>query len=521
MADKPRETSSHIPLENVYSGGDARNAHLGAPGEYPYTRGIHAEMYRKRLWTMRQYAGTGTARETNTRFKYLLANGQTGLSTAFDLPTQNGYDADHPNAEGEVGKVGVSISSLADMEELFDGIPLGDVSTSMTINAPAAILLAMYVVAAEKRGVPLAQLSGTTQNDVLKEYVARGTYIFPPRHALRLAAELIAYSARELPKWNPISASGYHMRDAGSTAVQEMAFAVSNAIAYVDATRAWGVAVDTFAPRISWIFNTHNHFFEEVAKYRALRRLWARILRERFGARDPRSWQLRTHSQTGGATLTLQQPENNVVRAAYQAMAAVLGGVQSLALSCRDEAISIPTEESQEIALRTQQILAHETGVADVADPLGGSYYVEALTDELEKRAVALIDEIDAMGGAVAAIENGFMQRAIDDEAYRAQCEIESGARVVVGVNAFQRLEQSRLARFPLDPAAEAAQIEKLHTLRARRDNDAVSGALADVRTATERGDAQIPPIIAAVRAYATTGEIVDAIAAVWGRYRP
>jgi methylmalonyl-CoA mutase N-terminal domain/subunit len=392
----------------------------------------------------------------------------------------------------------------------------------MTINAPAAILLAMYVVAAGKRGVPLAGLSGTTQNDVLKEYVARGTYIFPPRHALRLAAELIAYSARELPKWNPISVSGYHMRDAGATAVEEMAFAVSNGIAYVDATRAFGIAVDAFAPRISWIFNTHNHFFEEVAKYRALRRLWARTLRDRFGARDPRSWQLRTHSQTGGATLTLQQPDNNVVRAAFQAMAAVLGGVQSLALSCRDEAISIPTEASQEIALRTQQILAHETGVADVADPLGGSYYVEALTDELERRARVLIGEIDAMGGAVAAIESGYMQRAIDDEAYRHQCEVESGARVVVGVNVFRRPElEDRLARFPLDPVAEPAQREALRALRAGRDNAAVQRALADLRAATERGDAQIPLIIAAVRAYATTGEITDSIATIWGRYRP
>ena len=492
---------------------------LGSPGEYPYTRGVQPTMYRGRLWTMRQYAGYGTAEESNQRFRFLLSQGQAGLSVAFDLPTQCGYDSDHPWAEAEVGQVGVAIDSLRDMELLFDGIPLDQVSTSMTINAPAPVLVAMYMAVGEKQGVAPEQLMGTAQNDILKEYVARGTYIYPPRPSLRLAADLIAYSARQLPKFNSISISGYHIRDAGATAVQEMAFAFANAVAYIDAVTKAGVDIDEFAPRISWIFNTHSNFFEEIAKYRALRRWWARLMRERLGARDPRSWMFRTHVQTGGATLTAQQPENNVVRAALQSLASVLGGVQSLALSCYDEALAIPTEEAQRIALRTQQIIAHETGVADTVDPLAGSYYLEHLTNELEKQAQRYLDRIDDLGGAVAAIESGYMQREIQEAAVAQQWELEAGRRVVVGVNRFVEGERPHTI-FRVNGEVARSQRERLQALKAERDSQAVAASLARLEEAARSEDNLMPAILEAVKTYATLGEISDAMREVFGEYR-
>jgi len=518
-------TPSGLRVKRLYTPEDAEGRDyleaIGFPGQYPYTRGIYPTMYRGQLWTMRQYAGAGTARASNARFRYLLSEGQTGLSVAFDLPTQMGLDSDHPLAAGEVGQVGVAIDSLRDMEVLFEGIPLDRVTTSMTINAPAAVLLALYVAVAEKQGVPLSKISGTVQNDVLKEYVARGTYIFPPRPSLRLAADLITYCAEHVPRWNPISISGYHMREAGATAVQEIAFTFANAIAYVEAVRRRGVNVDAFAPRISWIFNTHNHFFEEIAKYRALRRMWARIMRDRFGAKDPRSWMFRTHTQTGGSTLTAQQPENNIVRAAIQALAAVLGGVQSMALSCFDEALALPTEQAQRIALRTQQIIAYESGVTDTVDPLAGSYYVEALTDELERRATAELDAIEASGGAVEAIERGYMQRAIQEEAYAHQNAVEAGTRIVVGVNRFQEEgPPAPLHLYRTDPGAERAQIGELERLRRERDNDAVSAALKRLREAA-LGEANLmAPILEAVAVYATVGEICGVFREVFGEYK-
>ncbi len=493
---------------------------IGFPGEYPYTRGIQPTMYRGRLWTMRQYAGYGTAEESNQRFRYLLSQGQTGLSVAFDLPTQLGYDSDDPIAADEVGQVGVAIDSLADMETLFAGIPLDRVSTSMTINAPAPILVAMYVAVGKKQGVRPDQLDGTAQNDVLKEYVARGTYIYPPRASLRLAGDLIAYCARDVPKFNSISISGYHIRDAGSTAVQEIAFTFANALEYIVAAQRAGADVDGFAPRISWIFNTHNHFFEEVAKYRALRRLWARIMRERVGAKDPRSWMLRTHSQTGGSTLMAQQPENNIVRAAIQALAAVLGGVQSIALSCYDEALALPTEEAQRIALRTQQVIAHESGAADVVDPLGGSWYVERLTSELEQGAEALMAEIESMGGAVAVIESGWMQRQIQDAAYRYQQAIEAGGQVIVGVNRYRVESEEAKIIFRVDPRLRDAQLERLRRLRGERDGTAAGAALARLEEACRDEGNVMPAILEAVEAYATLGEISGAMRRVFGEYR-
>jgi methylmalonyl-CoA mutase N-terminal domain/subunit len=492
---------------------------LGSPGEYPYTRGVQPTMYRGRLWTMRQYAGYGTAEESNQRFRFLLSQGQAGLSVAFDLPTQCGYDSDHQWAEAEVGQVGVAIDSLRDMELLFDGIPLDQVSTSMTINAPAPVLVAMYVAVGEKQGVAPEQLMGTAQNDILKEYVARGTYIYPPRPSLRLAADLIAYSARQLPKFNSISISGYHIRDAGATAVQEMAFAFANAVAYIEAVTKAGVDIDEFAPRISWIFNTHSNFFEEIAKYRALRRWWARLMRERFGARDPRSWMFRTHVQTGGATLTAQQPENNIVRAALQSLASVLGGVQSLALSCYDEALAIPTEEAQRIALRTQQVIAHETGVADTVDPLAGSYYLEHLTNELEKQAQRYLDRIDDLGGAVAAIESGYMQREIQEAAVAQQWELEAGRRVVVGVNRFVEGERPHTI-FRVNGEVARSQRERLQALKAERDSQAVVASLARLEEAARSEDNLMPAILEAVKTYATLGEISDAMRKVFGEYR-
>ncbi len=494
---------------------------LGYPGEFPYTRGVQPNMYRGRLWSIRQYAGFGTAKESNERFKFLLEQGQTGLSVAFDLPTQIGMDSDDPNAEAEIGQVGVAIDSLADMEEMFDGIPLDRVSTSMTINAPAAVLVAMYIAVAEKQGVPAGDVMGTAQNDVLKEYVARGTYIYPPRASLRLAADLITYCARYAPKFNSISVSGYHIRDAGATAAQEIGFAFSNAIAYLEACQRSGVDIDDVAPRISWIFNTHNNFFEEIAKYRALRRMWANLLRDRFGAKEPNSWKLRTHVQTGGATLTAQQPENNIVRASIQALASVLGGVQSMALSCYDEALAIPTEEAQRIALRTQQIIAHESGVTDTVDPLGGSYYVEALTNEIEKAAQEYIDRVEDMGGSVAAIESGYMQGEIQEAAVTQQQEIESGERVVVGVNRFRSDEEPARVIFRVNTQLARAQVERLNAVRARRDGSAVTAALAHLNE-TARGEENLmPAILDAVRAYATLGEICGGLRGVWGEYRP
>ncbi|MGH7422201.1 MAG: acyl-CoA mutase large subunit family protein [Candidatus Methylomirabilales bacterium] len=518
-------TSSGIPVERLYTPEDTADLdyleRLGLPGQYPYTRGIYPTMYRSQLWTMRQYAGMGTAEESNERFRYLLKEGQTGLSVAFDLPTQMGLDSDDPLAEGEVGQVGVAIDSLADMETLFDGIPLDQVTTSMTINAPAAILVAMYIAVGDQQRVPRDRLAGTVQNDVLKEYVARGTYIYPPGPSLRLAADLIAYCAAHVPRWNPISISGYHIRDAGASAAQEIAFAFANAIAYIEAVRRRGLEVDTFAPRLSWIFNTHNGFFEEIAKYRALRRMWATLMRQRFQARDPRSWMFRTHTQTGGSTLMAQQPENNIVRAALQALAAVLGGVQSLALSCFDEALAIPTEEAQRIALRTQQIIAHETGVTDTVDPLAGSYFVEALTDHLEQRAWGILGEIEAMGGAVAAIERGYMQRTIQEEAYRFQREVEEGKKIIVGVNRFGDSGEHRTPIFRVNPEAAENQKAKLTGFRARRSGRAVEQALIRLREAALGEENLMEPILGAVKAYATIGEICGLLREVFGEYKP
>ncbi|MBF6599290.1 MAG: methylmalonyl-CoA mutase [Dehalococcoidia bacterium] len=500
---------------------DAYDGDIGLPGAYPYTRGVQETMYRGRLWTMRQYAGFGTAKDSNARFKFLLGQGQTGLSVAFDLPTQIGMDSDDPNAEAEIGQVGVAIDSLADMEEMFDGIPLDRVSTSMTINAPAAVLVAMYMVVAEKQGVPSGEIMGTAQNDVLKEYVARGTYIYPPRPSLRLAADLITYCARYAPKFNSISVSGYHIRDAGATAAQEIGFAFANAIAYIEACVRSGVGIDDVAARISWIFNTHNNFFEEVAKYRALRRMWAKLLRERFHAQDANSWKLRTHVQTGGATLTAQQPENNIVRASLQALASVLGGVQSMALSCYDEALAIPTEEAQRIALRTQQIIAHESGVTDTVDPFGGSYYVEALTDEIEMKAQEYIDRVEDMGGAVAAIETGYVQAEIQEAAVAQQRAIESGERVVVGVNRFRSGEEPEPTIFRVNTEIAGAQVERLRRVRAGRDDAPAQAALRRLNGAARSDENLMPALLDAVRAYATLGEICGELRGVWGEYRP
>jgi len=520
------ETLSGIPLDRIYTPADVPVDYLqdlGFPGEYPFTRGVQPTMYRGRLWTMRQYAGYATAEESNARYRYLLAQGQTGLSVAFDLPTQLGYDADDPLASGEVGKVGVSISSLDDMRVLFNGIPLDQISTSMTINAPAAILLAMYIAVAKEQGVDPKHLRGTVQNDILKEYIARGTYIFPPRPSMRLVTDLIRYCATEVPEWNTISISGYHIREAGSTAVQEVAFTLANGIAYVQAAMEAGLEVDAFAPRLSFFFNAHNDFLEEVAKFRAARRLWARIMRERFGAKDPRSCMLRFHTQTAGCTLTAQQPELNVIRVTLQALAAVLGGTQSLHTNSLDEALWLPTEESVRIALRTQQIIAHESGVANTVDPLAGSYVVEYLTNEIERQAQAYIEKIDAMGGVLVAIERGYIQQEIADAAYRYQQAVEKGERIVVGVNAYQIAEGARrLKRLVVDPAVEARQRERLAALRARRDAERVSAMLARVEAAARSSDQMLMPLfIAAVEAECTLGEICGVLRRVWGEYRP
>ncbi len=527
------ESSSGIPVERLYTPDAAAQEcpqiaeeyveKLGFPGEYPFTRGVQPTMYRGRFWTMRQYAGFGTAAESNRRYKYLLAQGQTGLSVAFDLPTQIGYDADDPLALGEVGKVGVAISSLADMETLLDGIPLGKVSISMTINAPAAILLAMVIAVAGKQGVSAKNLRGTVQNDILKEYIARGTYIFPPAPSMRLITDLFRYCAAEVPNWNTISISGYHIREAGSTAVQEVAFTLANAIEYVKAAIDAGMAVDSFAPQLAFFFNAHNNLLEEVAKFRAARRLWAAIMRDRFGAQDPKSWQLRFHTQTAGSTLTAQQPENNVVRVTLQALAAVLGGTQSLHTNSRDEALALPSEAAVEVALRTQQIIAHESGVADTVDPLAGSYYVERLTDEIEHRAAAYIEKLDAIGGAAKAIEAGYIQNEIQEAAYAALQAVESGEQVVVGVNRFQREREdlpSDLLR--INEAVQAEQIARLQAVRANRDAVKVAGVLARIKAAAQDPSAPLMPLfIEAVSTYATLGEICNTLRGVFGEYRP
>jgi methylmalonyl-CoA mutase, N-terminal domain len=518
-ADNRRLTDSGIEVEPVYTVADAPARELERPGEFPFTRGPYETMYRGRPWTIRQYAGYGSAEETNARFHYLLARGQTGLSVAFDLPTQLGYDSDDPLADGEVGRTGVAIDSLADMEVLLDGIPLDRVSTSMTINAPAALLLLLYELVAERQGVSGAELRGTVQNDVLKEYVARGNYIFPPRPSMRLATDLFAYCAERLPAFNTISISGYHIREAGASAAQELAFTLANGIAYCEAAIAAGLSPDAFGERLSFFFNAHNHFFQEVAKFRAARRLWAEIMRDRFGATNPRALALRFHAQTGGSTLTAQQPENNIVRVAIQALSAVSGGAQSLHTNSFDEALALPTERSARIALRTQQILAAEAGTTDTADPFGGSYFVEALTEELEQRASQLIAHIDELGGAVAAIEQGFVQAEIEASAFRFQTDVESGARIVVGVNAFTENQAEAVELQQVDPEIERGQRERTARVRSDRDAAEAASALDEVRRTAESDENLLPPMRDALRVGCTVGEICGALRELWGTY--
>jgi methylmalonyl-CoA mutase N-terminal domain/subunit len=516
------QTSSRIPLPNLLTPADDDRSYmgkLGFPGEYPFTRGVQPTMYRGRLWTMRQYAGYASPAETNARYRYLLDQGQTGLSVAFDLPTQIGYDADDPLAAGEVGKVGVSISSLGDMENLFEGIPLDRVSTSMTINAPAAILLAMYIAVARKQGVDTRALRGTIQNDILKEYIARGTYIFPPKPSMRLITDVFRYCRVEMPRWNTISVSGYHIREAGSTAVQEIAFTLANGIAYVDAAIKAGMDVDEFAAQVSFFFNAHNDFLEEIAKFRAVRRLWARIMRERFGAQNPNSLKLRFHTQTAGSSLTAQQPENNAVRVAVQAMAAVMGGTQSLHTNSMDEALWLPTERSVRVALRTQQILANESGIADTIDPLAGSYLIEYLTDEIETRAEEYIRGIDDMGGALIAIERGYIQAEIQEAAYRYQRAVESGDQIVVGLNAFQTDEAVDLEPLRVDPSIEAGQRERLASLRAKRNQQGVEQCLEKLSEAAVQDVNLMPVFIECVENDVTLGEICTVLRRIWGEY--
>ena len=518
------ETPSGIPLPPILTSPDPDPDYmkqLSFPGEFPFTRGVQPTMYRGRFWTMRQYAGYATSEESNRRYRYLLEQGQTGLSVAFDLPTQIGYDADDPIAQGEVGKVGVSISSLEDMETLFHQIPLDKVSTSMTINAPAAILLAMYIAVAKRQGVETKSLRGTVQNDILKEYIARGTYIFPPTQSMRLVTDVFRYCQKELPHWNTISISGYHIREAGSTAVQEVAFTLANAIAYVNAAIQAGLDVDEFAGQLSFFFNAHNNFLEEIAKYRSARRLWARLMRQRFHARLDSSMMLRFHTQTGGSTLTAQQPENNVVRVALQAMAAVLGGTQSLHTNSMDEALWLPTEKSVRVALRTQQIIAHETGVPDTIDPLAGSYLIEYLTDEIEQRAMQYIEKIDELGGALQAIERGYIQGEIQDAAYRTQQAIERGDQVVVGVNAFQSDEKITLERLKVDPAIEQSQHKHIRELRERRDAGKVSQVLAQLEQVAKGSGNLVPVFVDCVENDVTLGEICSVLRRVFGEYHP
>jgi methylmalonyl-CoA mutase N-terminal domain/subunit len=521
---KEFKTLSGLPLASLYTEKapdlPEPEKDLGYPGEYPYTRGIYPTMYRGRFWTMRQYAGFGSATESNKRYRYLLSKGQAGLSVAFDLPTQIGLDSDHPLALGEVGKVGVAIDSLEDMETLFDGIPLEKVSTSMTINATAAILLCLYVAVAKRQGASLLKLSGTVQNDILKEYIARGTYIYPVRPAMRIVTDIFAWCRDNLPKWNTISISGYHIREAGSTAVQEVAFTLADGIAYVEASLAAGLDVDVFAPQLSFFFNAHNDLLEEIAKYRAARRLWAKIMRYRFHAKDPRSLLLRFHAQTAGSSLTAQQPENNIVRVAIQALAAVLGGCQSLHTNSLDEALALPTEDAALIALRTQQIIAHETGVTSTIDPVAGSYAIEHLTSEIEKEAAAYIEKVDALGGMLRAIESGFVQGEIQKAAYEFQRAVESKQQIVVGVNDFIAKENRATATLRIDEEIERSQIARLQALRVRRDSGRVAAALGELRQRAPTAENLLPTILSAVEAYATVGEISDALRGVFGEYR-
>jgi methylmalonyl-CoA mutase N-terminal domain/subunit len=518
------ETSSGIQLPNDFNPSNVEeidyDRDLGDPGVFPYTRGIRRSMYRGRLWTMRQYAGYATAEESNARYKYLLGQGTTGLSVAFDLPTQIGLDSDDALAAGEVGKVGVAIDSLEDMERLFDGIPLGSVSTSMTINATAAILLCLYIAVARKQGVGPEKLQGTIQNDILKEYIARGTYIYPPAPSLRLVTDIFAFCATEVPNWNTISISGYHIREAGSTAVQEVAFTLADAIAYVESALAAGLKIDEFAPRLSFFFNAHNNLLEEIAKFRAARRLWARLMRERFHARDPRSLMLRFHTQTAGSTLTAQQPEVNVVRTTIQALAAVLGGTQSLHTNAMDEALALPTETTARVALRTQQVIAHESGVADTVDPLAGAYAVEQLTSEIEARALDYIEKIDAMGGMLHAIEIGYVQREIQEAAYQFQRAVETQEAVVVGVNRFRAEDEAQVPTLRINPAVEHSQIERVRALRQRRDNERVEVSLTLLEDAARAADNLLPRILDCVESHATVGEISNRLRRVWGEYR-
>jgi methylmalonyl-CoA mutase N-terminal domain/subunit len=520
----PVETSSHIAVKPLYGPPDLKGSdyesEIGYPGEYPFTRGVQATMYRGRLWTMRQYAGMGDAEESNKRYKYLLANGTTGLSVAFDLPTQIGMDSDHALATGEVGKVGVAIDSIEDMQRLFDGIELTKISTSMTINATASILLALYVAVARRQGGDLRKLSGTVQNDVLKEYIARGTYIYPPHQAIRLVTDMFAWTNENVPEWNTISISGYHMREAGSTAVQEVAFTLGNGMAYVEAAIKAGLNVDQFAPRVSFFFNAHSNFLEEVAKFRAARRMWARIMQGHFKAKNPKSWMLRFHTQTAGSTLTAQQPENNIVRTAIQALAAVLGGTQSLHTNGYDEALALPTEQAARIALRTQQVIAYESGAAQTIDPLAGSYYVEALTNEIEKRAAEYLGKIEVLGGMLKAIERGFVQQEIQNAAYEYQQAVDNEEAIVVGVNRFEVEEEKPIPILRIDPALESRQVERTRALRARRAPGPWQAALEGVEDAARSGANVMPRILTAVEAYATVGEISDTMRKVFGEYK-
>jgi methylmalonyl-CoA mutase N-terminal domain/subunit len=520
-----RSTISGLPVDPLYSPDNVEIDHerdLGAPGQYPFTRGVYPSMYRGRLWTMRQFAGFGTAAETNERFRYLLEHGQTGLSTAFDMPTLMGYDSDHPRALGEVGREGVAIDSLEDMETLFEGIPLGNVSTSMTINSPAAVLLAFYVCVGDGQGVPRDRLRGTVQTDILKEYIAQKEYIFPPEPSMRLVVDMIEWCSTELPRMHPVSISGYHIREAGSTAAQELAFTLADGFAYVEAAIERGLDVDEFAPRLSFFFNAHIDFFEEIAKYRAARRIWARELRDRYGAKNPRSWLMRFHTQTAGVSLTAQQPHVNIVRTAIEALAAVLGGTQSLHTNSFDEALALPTEEAVRLALRTQQVIAHETGVARTIDPLGGSYYLEELTDRLEAEAYDYFRRIDELGGVIAAIRDNFFQREIADASFRYQGEVEAEERIVVGVNHYEIPEEDDepIPILRIDPELERKQVERVLSLRARRDGSRVEAALAELRQAAAGEQNLMEPIVAAAKAYATMGEMCEALRDVWGIWR-
>jgi methylmalonyl-CoA mutase N-terminal domain/subunit len=517
-------TTSSVPIQRLYTPVASREMDytrdLGFPGEYPYTRGVQPTMYRAKPWTMRMFAGFGTAEDTNARFRYLLKQGQTGLSTAFDMATLYGYDTDHPMAAGEFGKCGVAISSLADMEILFDGLPLDQITTSMTINSPAAAIWAMYIVNAEKRGVPLEKLGGTLQNDILKEYIAQKEFLFPPEPSMRLVVDTIEFGTRHMPRWNTISISGYHIREAGATAVQELAFTIADGLAYVEAALTRGLKIDEFAPRLSFFFDIHNDLFEEVAKFRAGRRIWAKLMRERYGAKDPRSWMMRCHAQTAGVSLTAQQPENNIVRTTIQALAAVLGGTNSLHTNSLDEALALPTEKAVLIALRTQQIIAHESGVTNTVDPLGGSYFVESLTDETEHAVQAYLEQIDALGGVLACIQNGFFQREIAESAYRYQQEIDAHERTIVGVNDYVLNEKVKVPTLYIDYEGQKAHLERLHRVRRERDQASVKRALDNLRRVCAGTENTMPAILEAVRAYATLGEIMDVFRSVFGEYR-